>query len=145
MHEKYILWQENEYAYPMSGGFVPFLTGYVHSDAKPRPAMVVAPGGAYCFVAPSEGGPVAESFYECGFWTARAQSGVSASARAPCRRNLSGNSWRRPEGSRERGRHTPTLFLRAMSQVPCLHEHKANIVDLRMPQGSMPRPLRRGY
>ena len=44
-NQKHILWQENEYAYPMSGGFVPFLTGYVHPDAKPRPAMVVAPGG----------------------------------------------------------------------------------------------------
>ncbi len=66
-NQKHILWQENEYAYPMSGGFVPFLTGYVHPDAKPRPAMVVAPGGAYCFVAPSESGPVAEKFYEAGY------------------------------------------------------------------------------
>lgn len=66
-NQKHILWQENEYAYPMSGGFVPFLTGYVHPDAKPRPAMVVTPGGAYCFVAPSEGGPVAEKFYEAGY------------------------------------------------------------------------------
>lgn len=66
-NQTYILWDPSEYDYPHSGGFVPFLTGYVHPDAQERPAMVVAPGGAYCFVAPSEGGPVAESFYEAGY------------------------------------------------------------------------------
>ena len=66
-NQTYILWDPSEYDYPHSGGFVPFLTGYVHPDAQERPAMVVTPGGAYCFVAPSEGGPVAEKSYEAGY------------------------------------------------------------------------------
>lgn len=67
IHERHTLWQSGEYRYPMSGGFTPFLMSYLHDDGASHPGIVVVPGGAYCVVAPSEGGPVAEKFYEAGY------------------------------------------------------------------------------
>lgn len=65
--QKHTLWQPSEYSYPMSGGFIPSITSYIHPDNSPRPAMLVTPGGGYCFVSPTEGGPVAEKFYDAGY------------------------------------------------------------------------------
>lgn len=61
------IWQEGEYSYPLSAGFSPFLQSYIHSGPAPHPAMLVIPGGGYCFVAPPEAEPVALSFYRAGY------------------------------------------------------------------------------
>jgi acetyl esterase/lipase len=62
------LWNKNEYTYPMACGFIPSLRGYLHDDTAVRhPCMIVAPGGGYCVVAPTEGEIVARKFYEKGF------------------------------------------------------------------------------
>lgn len=66
-YTKHILWSPEEYAYPLAAGFTPFLTSYIHPEGAARPAMLVVPGGGYCFVAPSEGGPVATEFYNAGY------------------------------------------------------------------------------
>ena len=63
------LWPQGRYTWPAAGGFVPTLTAYLHDDAVPRPAVVVVPGGAYCFVSPGEGEPVADVFFEKGYQT----------------------------------------------------------------------------
>lgn len=63
------IWGPGEYCYPLSGGFEPFIVSYIHPGPETRPAMVVTPGGAYCFVAPSEAEPVAVKFYEYGYNT----------------------------------------------------------------------------
>lgn len=61
------IWENAEYTYPMSAGFVPFLVSYVHSDPRPHPAMLVVPGGGYRFVSPTEAEPVAMRFYRAGY------------------------------------------------------------------------------
>lgn len=61
------IWEKNEYAYPMSAGFVPFVACYIHSDPRPHPAMLVVPGGGYRFVSPTEAEPVAMKFYRAGY------------------------------------------------------------------------------
>ena len=63
------LWNQEEYTYPMAQGFVPNIMTYVHEDELIRPCMIVVPGGAYCFVSPSEGELVAKKFYEFGYNT----------------------------------------------------------------------------
>lgn len=65
--QKHKLWSPGEYGYPLSGGFEPFIVSYIHRDPAPHPAMLVTPGGAYCFVAPSEAEPVAMEFYNSGY------------------------------------------------------------------------------
>lgn len=65
--EQHTLWKEKEYAYPMAGGFTPFLVSYTHSGGSTRPGILVIPGGGYCFVAPSEAEPVAKRFYAEGY------------------------------------------------------------------------------
>lgn len=64
---KHMIWGPGEYKYPLSAGFEPFIVSYIHTDPTPHPAMVVTPGGAYCFVAPSEAEPVAKKFYSFGY------------------------------------------------------------------------------
>lgn len=61
------IWEKSEYTYPMSAGFMPFLTSYIHSDSRPHPAMLVVPGGGYRFVSPTEAEPVAMKFYQAGY------------------------------------------------------------------------------
>ena len=56
-----------EYTYPAAYGFEPFLHSYLHEDAEIRPVILIAPGGGYRFVSPSEGEIVARSFYEKGW------------------------------------------------------------------------------
>ena len=53
--EKTAIWREGEYSYPAAYGFVPFIVSYMHEDDKIRPAMLVAPGGAYRYASPYEG------------------------------------------------------------------------------------------
>ncbi|MBR6321868.1 MAG: alpha/beta hydrolase [Lachnospiraceae bacterium] len=64
---EYVLYEPGEYKYPAAYGFVPFLHSYLHEDAEIRPVVIVAPGGGYRFVSPSEGEIVARSFYEKGY------------------------------------------------------------------------------
>ncbi|MCM1135604.1 MAG: alpha/beta hydrolase [Clostridium sp.] len=63
----YKIWEENEYHYEYACGFVPKLNSYLHEDGEKRPCVLVAPGGAYMFVSPSEGELVALKFYEMGY------------------------------------------------------------------------------
>ena len=61
------IYAPGEYRYPSAAGFEPFIVSYIHTGAEPRPAMLVIPGGGYCFVAPSEAEPVAMEFYRSGY------------------------------------------------------------------------------
>lgn len=63
------LWEDGEYRWPAAGGFRPTVTAYLHDDDVVRPAVIVVPGGSYCFVAPGEGEPVADVFFEKGYQT----------------------------------------------------------------------------
>lgn len=66
------LWKEKEYYYPMTEGFIPNIMTYIHDEEvneKNRPCIIVVPGGAYCFLSPSEGEIVAKKFYDLGFNT----------------------------------------------------------------------------
>ena len=68
MKEKeFVIYEEGEYSYPAGYGFVPFLHSYLHEDGEIRPVMIIAPGGGYRFVSPSEGEIVARSFFEKGW------------------------------------------------------------------------------
>lgn len=69
--EQITLWQDGEYNYEMAQGFVPNIMSYIHEEesSQPRPCMIVVPGGAYCFVSPSEGELPAKKFYEYGYNT----------------------------------------------------------------------------
>ncbi len=67
MHEEKIpLYAQGEYTAQQSD-FAPFLQAYLHEDGAMRPAIIVAPGGGYSFLSPSEASLVAEAFYERGF------------------------------------------------------------------------------
>lgn len=64
------IWDGNEYSYPMAWGFVPKLMTYIHEENNvSRACVLVAPGGAYSFVSPSEGEIAAKKFYDMGFNT----------------------------------------------------------------------------
>ena len=65
--ETITLWQEGEYSYPLAFGFVPDLHAYLHGDEAVRPCMLVAPGGGYCGVSPTEAGIVAKKFFDKGY------------------------------------------------------------------------------
>ena len=65
--EKTAIWREGEYSYPAAYGFVPFIVSYMHEDDKIRPAMLVAPGGAYRYASPYEGNLPALEFYRAGY------------------------------------------------------------------------------
>lgn len=58
------IWRADEYEYPAAYGFIPVMVTYLHEDGDMHPAMLVVPGGAYRYVAPSEGDIVARRFYE---------------------------------------------------------------------------------
>lgn len=61
------LWSSEEYRYPMAQGFVPNIMAYLHEDKRIHPCMVIVPGGAYCFISPSEGELPAKKFYGYGY------------------------------------------------------------------------------
>ena len=68
--KRYDLWEKQEYNYTAEGGFIPNITSYIHDeDNTIRPAIVIVPGGGYCFVSHSEGEIVAEEFYKKGYNT----------------------------------------------------------------------------
>ena len=61
------LWQEGEYTYKQSYGFMPNIMAFLHEeDASKRDCILVAPGGGYCMCAPHEGELVAMEFYKKG-------------------------------------------------------------------------------
>lgn len=51
----------------MTCGFLPKLDAYLHEDEMFRPCMILVPGGAYRCCYPTEGEPVALSFYKMGY------------------------------------------------------------------------------
>ncbi len=61
------IWNPKEYTYPRAFGFIPNLMSYLHELGEGRPAVIIAPGGGYRMVSPSEGSIVAESFYNKGY------------------------------------------------------------------------------
>ena len=61
------LWTPDEYRYPLAYSFVPNVVAYLHDDPQPRPCIIVAPGGAYCFLSPTEGEIIADRFFACGY------------------------------------------------------------------------------
>lgn len=65
--QRILLWNPNEYSYPMAFGFVPNLVSYIHEEPGVYPCMIVVPGGGYCLVSPSEGEIVAKKFYNKGY------------------------------------------------------------------------------
>jgi len=68
LSETVVLWEKDEYSYPVIGGFLPNIVTYIHDeDDKRRPGMLVVPGGAYCSVSPTEGELVALEFYNKGY------------------------------------------------------------------------------
>lgn len=64
------LWTPEEYRHPLSFGFLPSLTLYLHEDSSPRPCVVIAPGGGYEYLCVWEGEPVALAFYRMGYQAA---------------------------------------------------------------------------
>lgn len=64
------LWTAEEYTHPLSYGFLPKLTLYLHEDGVPRPCVIVAPGGGYEYLCAWEGEPVALAFYRMGYQAA---------------------------------------------------------------------------
>lgn len=63
------IWDKKEYTYEASYGFIPKITAYLHEDDHIRPGILIAPGGGYFAVSPTEGSPVARRFYEKGYQT----------------------------------------------------------------------------
>lgn len=68
--DKITLWNQEEYQYPLSCGFIPSMRLYIHEDEQVRPCILIAPGGGYCVVSPSEGEIVAKKFYNMGYQAA---------------------------------------------------------------------------
>lgn len=66
LNERIDLYEEGEYTYKASYGFVPNLRTYLHDDKEQRDVVLVVPGGAYCMVVPTEGEIVAKEFFDMG-------------------------------------------------------------------------------
>ena len=62
--QKYLIWEPGEYDYPGAGAFVPFIMAAIHEDEEVHPAMIVAPGGAYAILQPSEADFQARKYFE---------------------------------------------------------------------------------
>ncbi|MBR6486877.1 MAG: prolyl oligopeptidase family serine peptidase [Lachnospiraceae bacterium] len=68
------IWQDSEYTYAASYGFMPNIRAYIHDEEggspagnnKKRDAIIVLPGGGYCLCAPHEGQEVALEYYSMG-------------------------------------------------------------------------------
>ncbi len=61
------IWDPAEYAYPLAFGFIPHMRPYMLEDGRVHPCMLIAPGGGYAFVSPSEGELVANAFNDLGY------------------------------------------------------------------------------
>lgn len=68
--DKITLWDQEEYQYSLSCGFIPNMRLYIHADDIVRPCILIVPGGGYCVVSPSEGEIVAKKFYDMGYQAA---------------------------------------------------------------------------
>lgn len=68
--DKITLWDQEEYQYSLSCGFIPNMRFYIHEDDIVRPCILITPGGGYCIVSPSEGEIVAKKFYDMGYQAA---------------------------------------------------------------------------
>ncbi len=60
------IWQDGEYSYEASYGFIPNVFAYLHPDTDIRPCMLVVPGGGYCMCCSHEGELPAMEFYNRG-------------------------------------------------------------------------------
>ena len=69
-HARINLWQEEEYTYPLAFGFMPNIRTYFHEGNKPRPCILIVPGGGYTHCSEAEGEIVAKTFYSFGWNTA---------------------------------------------------------------------------
>ena len=69
MKSRIDLWAPHEYSYPLAYNFVPNVVAYLHDDPQTRPCVIVVPGGAYCFLAPTEGEIIAQRFFGMGYNT----------------------------------------------------------------------------
>ena len=67
INERIEIWKKEEYHYPAAHGFIPVMFSYIHEDTKLHPAMIIAPGGAYREVSPSEADLPAMEFYGAGY------------------------------------------------------------------------------
>lgn len=68
INETYLLWEKEEYSYPVKGQFIPNIVTYIHEkNSELRPAMIVVPGGGYCIVSDTEAEIVAKEFYNKGY------------------------------------------------------------------------------
>ncbi len=65
--ERIEIWEEGEYTYPLAFGFTPNLRPYPQPEGKANPCMLIAPGGGYCMVSPTEGEVVADAFCQLGY------------------------------------------------------------------------------
>ncbi|HUZ17195.1 MAG TPA: alpha/beta hydrolase [Spirochaetia bacterium] len=61
------IWQGYAYAGEGTDGFRPTLETYVLDGERPRPLVLVCPGGGYHFVSPREAEPIALQFNAAGF------------------------------------------------------------------------------
>lgn len=62
----YTIWKKEEYTYP-AGKFIPKVYSRIHDDGKVRPAVLIAPGGAYALLTPMEVEGMSKKFYDMGF------------------------------------------------------------------------------
>lgn len=69
MKRRIDLWAPNEYSYPLAYSFVPNVVAVLHDDSQPRPCIIIVPGGAYCFLSPTEGEIIAQRFFGWGYNT----------------------------------------------------------------------------
>ena len=67
INERIEIWKKEEYHYPAAHGFIPVMFSYIHEDEKKHPVMIIAPGGAYREVSPSEAHLPAMEFYGAGY------------------------------------------------------------------------------
>ncbi|MCF0131240.1 MAG: alpha/beta hydrolase [Pseudobutyrivibrio sp.] len=66
--KKHLIWDEAEYNYPVLETFRPNIMSYIHDDDDEiHPAMIIAPGGAYCYCSASEGELVAKEVFGYGY------------------------------------------------------------------------------
>ena len=61
------IWKNGEYHYPQAFGFEPNLRDYLLEDGAEHPCILVAPGGGYSVVSPTEGEIVAKAFNDLGY------------------------------------------------------------------------------
>lgn len=66
---KHEIWKKEEYNYCRAGAFIPNIVALLHEDEEIRPAIIIAPGGAFAILQPSEAEYPARQFYDKGYNT----------------------------------------------------------------------------